>query len=171
MYFNQNLRYTIRQRLFADVEGKFAGGHGFIVGITEVPCLGYHLIGRQGGPEPELPPGRIDPQTGLAVFQIEYQAVVYRPFKGEVVDAEVSRVTQHGFFAESGPLTIFVSHHLLPEDMQYKTTGEVCFQSRDQAETIKARTSVRLKIIGLKIETTEITATGSMREDYLGVNE
>ncbi|KAA8491304.1 DNA-directed RNA polymerase II subunit RPB7 [Porphyridium purpureum] len=177
VYFSENIRATIKQRLFTDVEGRFLGAYGFVVAITEVKCLGLRLLGNDGAlgsgaaRGSELPPGEIDSASGMAVFPVRFQALVFRPFKGECVDAHVTRVTQHGFFAESGPLIIFVSHHLLPEDMQYKTEGgEVRFQSRGNAyDVIKALSCVRLKIIGLKIEATEITATGSMREDFLGL--
>uniref|UniRef100_A0A7S1ERI9 DNA-directed RNA polymerase II subunit RPB7 n=1 Tax=Timspurckia oligopyrenoides TaxID=708627 RepID=A0A7S1ERI9_9RHOD len=154
--FNRNIEQTIIQKLINDVEGKFAGGNGFVVAVINL----VHGV----------PSGQLDDGTGFAIFPVTYNAIVYRPFKNEVVDAIVSRVTQHGFFAEAGPLTIFVSHHLIPEDMAYQSMPEG-FVSTDQGETITRDTKVRLKIIGLKIEVTDISATGSMRDDYLGVNE
>mmetsp|Transcript_10168 Transcript_10168/g.27145 ORF Transcript_10168/g.27145 Transcript_10168/m.27145 type:complete len:172 (+) Transcript_10168:224-739(+) len=152
--FNREIRSTVVQKLVSEVEGRFSGSYGFIVAVVELPH--------------ELPPGELDNQSGFACFKLSYKALVYRPFKGEVVNALVSRVTQHGFFADAGPLTIFVSHHLIPEDMSYQSMPE-SFVSRDQGETVLKGSKVRLRIIGVKIEVTDISATGSMRDDFLGL--
>ena len=42
-----------------------------------------------------------------------------RPFKGEALDAIVKSVNKMGFFAEVGPLDVFVSKHLIPADMSF----------------------------------------------------
>lgn len=136
-----------------EVEGTFAGRYGFVITVLKVI-------------EP-IPTGELEDSTGFAVFPLQYQAVVFRPFKGEVLDSVVSKVTQHGFFAESGPLTVFVSHHLLPQGMRFEGKEE-SWNSQDGNEVIRRDSSVRLRILGLKIEATEISATGSIKEAYLG---
>lgn len=76
--------------------------------------------------------GRILPGSGLAEFTVGYRAVVWRPFKGETVrictisakrcshnlqvDAVVNSVNAMGFFAEAGPLPLFVSVHVCRKD-------------------------------------------------------
>ncbi len=40
------------------------------------------------------------------------QAIVFRPFKGEVLDATVSQVNKVGMFTQIGPLSCFVSRHV-----------------------------------------------------------
>ena len=44
--------------------------------------------------------------AGLVTFPMRYMAVVFRPFKGEVLDAVVTTVNKMGFFAEVGPLQV-----------------------------------------------------------------
>lgn len=83
--------------------------------------------------------GKISDGTGLVTFPVAYKAIVFRPFKGEVVDAVVIQVNkvrsswraplatprvgplwrsypvpvpQMGFMAEVGPLQVFVSKHV-----------------------------------------------------------
>lgn len=70
-------------------------------------------------PSPRLHPPLSPPQgivrqdgTGFATFKVAYQAIVCRPYKGEVLDAVVTSVNKMGFFAEAGPLQIFVSNHV-----------------------------------------------------------
>ena len=48
-------------------------------------------------------------EDGFASFPITYKAIVYRPFKNEVVDATVSSVTHHGLTAYVGRMQVFIS--------------------------------------------------------------
>lgn len=153
-FFGVKLRDFLTRRLVLEVEGTFSGRYGFVVAVLHV----YD----------DFPPGELDEETGFAVFPVRYQAVVFRPFKGEVLDSVVTKTTAFGFFAEAGPLSIFVSHHLLPTDYKYKSELDQ-WQSQDGLdEIIKANSAVRLKIIGLKIEASDISATGTIKESYLG---
>jgi len=43
---------------------------------------------------------------------VKYKAIVFRPFKGEVLDAVVKQINKVGMFAEIGPLSCFISHHV-----------------------------------------------------------
>lgn len=101
-----------------------SGRHGFVVAITGIENIGKGLI-RDG--------------TGFVTFPVKYQCVVFRPFKGEILEAVVTMVNkvciptticrlnymfcgdfcndmgeslQMGFFAEAGPVQIFVSNHV-----------------------------------------------------------
>ena len=42
--------------------------------------------------------GLIQPSRGFVVYPIKYKAIVFRPFKGEVLDAVVIQVNKVGFF-------------------------------------------------------------------------
>lgn len=53
--------------------------------------------------------GTIEFDTGFANVNVVYNAICFRPFVNEVLDAAVSHVTELGFFAEVGPLEVFVS--------------------------------------------------------------
>lgn len=152
-FFGVKLHEVLTQRLVMDVEGTFEGRYGYIVAVLDV-----------GG---SIPPGELEEHSAFAVFPLSYQAVVFRPFKGEVLDSVVSKVTSHGFFAECGPLTVFVSHHLLPQDFVFDSTDDA-WNSKDGQDHIKAESMVRLRIIGLKIEANEISATGTIKDPFLG---
>lgn len=73
----------------------------------------------------------MEDHSGQAVFEVKYQAIVFRPFKGEVLDAIVYNVSKMGFFAQAGPLEIFVSTHLIPTDYAFSSVDEPCFVSED----------------------------------------
>lgn len=118
-YFGRNMHELVTTKLVKDVEGTCAGDY-YIIAIMDTF---------------DVSEGRILPGSGLAEFTVGYRAVVWRPFKGEVVclpsprilqhhkgmltdvfyaqvDAIVSSVNRHGFFANAGPLRLFVSEHV-----------------------------------------------------------
>ena len=53
--------------------------------------------------------GKLKEGTGWAEFKLQYDAIVFRPFKGEVLECVVREVNKFGFFAECGPQQVFVS--------------------------------------------------------------
>ena len=62
--------------------------------------------------------------AGLVTFPIRYMAVVFRPFKGEVLDAVVTTVNKMGFFAEVGPLQV-PAPVALPAGLPPSSTGAI----------------------------------------------
>ena len=96
-YFCTDLKNSILKILHSEVEGTCAGQNGYIICVLEVVDLGS---------------GVLLPTTGYAEYQVTFKAVVFRPFRNEVMDAIVTTVNKMGFFAEVGPLQIFVSNHV-----------------------------------------------------------
>jgi hypothetical protein len=92
-YFSSEAPDSIRELLYKKKEGTNTGTMMIvrIIGILEIS-------------EPKVMPG-----TGMAMYTISYRAVVWQPFRGEVVDGEVSQVVANGFFVDVGALGVFVS--------------------------------------------------------------
>lgn len=63
---------------------------------------------------------------------------------------------QVGFFADAGPLQLFVSNHLIPEDFTYDSTNDPAFVSSDEAVRVQAGAEVRLRIVGTRVDADEI---------------
>ncbi|BDA45053.1 DNA-directed RNA polymerase II subunit RPB7 [Coccomyxa sp. Obi] len=153
-FFGPRLREVLEQKLISEVEGTCSGKHGFIICVTGMGNVGKGSI-REG--------------LGTALFKVQYSCVVLRPFKGEVIDCVVSSVSKVGFFADAGPLQLFISNHLIPEDFEYSATGEPAFVSTDEAVRVQAGAEVRLRIVGARMDASEIFCLGTIKEDYLGV--
>ncbi|PRP73653.1 DNA-directed RNA polymerase II subunit 7 [Planoprotostelium fungivorum] len=115
----------------------------------------------------EIGLGKVQEGTGMVKFPIKFKAIVFKPFKGEVLDAVVTRVNSLGFFAEVGPLSVFVSKQLIPEDIHWDENS-TSFIAEDRSVKIEADTEVRLKIVGTRMDVSDIFAIGSIKEDYLG---
>ena len=69
--------------------------------------------------------------------------------------------SQMGFFAEAGPLQVFVSNHLIPEAFEFNSTHEPCYVTADGEQKIAAAADVRLRIVGTRIDANEIVRSGS----------
>jgi len=114
--------------------------------------------------------GIIEYDTGNVVFYVGYTALLLRPFLNEVLDATVSQCNPLGFFAFVGPLRIFVSKHSMPEDMFNGFDNERdAWISDDKEVVITSGCGVRLKIKGRTVEMGNITAIGTIKDNYLGL--
>ncbi|KAH8910709.1 hypothetical protein BR93DRAFT_285797 [Coniochaeta sp. PMI_546] len=151
-YFGRNMHDLVTSKLLKDVEGTCAGNY-YIISIMDTF---------------DVSEGRILPGSGLAEFIVGYRAVVWRPFKGEAVDAIVYSVNPHGFFAQAGPLRLFVSAHLMPEEIKYDANATPPQFTNNADMVIEPGTQVRVKIIGTRTEVGEMWAIGSIHGDFLG---
>ena len=59
----------------------FALRHGFVIAVTTIDNIGL---------------GMLQPGRGVALYPVKYKAIVFRPFKGEVLDAIVTQVNKVG---------------------------------------------------------------------------
>ena len=57
----------------------------------------------------DISDGRIQDTSGEVIYKVRFTAVVFKPFKGEILDGVVTHVDSNGFMLESGPLKSFVS--------------------------------------------------------------
>jgi DNA-directed RNA polymerase II subunit RPB7 len=62
-----------------------------------------------------------------------------------------------GFFAEAGPLQIFVSNHLVPEDYEFDSAHEPAYASA-AGDKIVAGCEVRVRIVGTRVDANEIVS-------------
>ncbi|GAA5853036.1 hypothetical protein JCM5353_000580 [Sporobolomyces roseus] len=162
-YFNPSLSAYLKLSLRRQVEGSCSGRLGYIIAVTQDNLDQEEEGGEDGGMR-----GRIK-EDGQAVFRLRYQAIVYRPFRGEVVDGVVASVNKMGIFVDVGPLQCFVSTHLIPPDFSFDPNANPpCFTSTEDVLKIEKSTKIRLKIVGTRVDATEIFAIGTIKEDYLG---
>jgi DNA-directed RNA polymerase II subunit RPB7 len=69
----------LESKLHADVEGTCSGKYGYIISVVTLMDIGR---------------GTILPGSGQAEFVARYRAIVFKPFKGEVVDGIVNNVNR-----------------------------------------------------------------------------
>ena len=141
------------------VEGSALAHYGYVVKVLNVP-------------RDKMKSGVIEYDSGNVVFSVEYEALVFRPYKNEVMDAVVTDVNQMGFCAFVGPLRIVVSSHLFPTDLNGVDGGEFtgsAWVSKDGEVHIKDGSGVRLRIIGTTVEANNISCVARIDQDFLGL--
>ncbi|RLN37365.1 hypothetical protein BBJ28_00019733 [Nothophytophthora sp. Chile5] len=144
MHFGPKLHDIIRLRLIEEVEGTSMGKYGYVITVTEVR-------------DEDIGKGVIQDNSGFVCFNIRYRAILFRPFKNQVLDAVVTVVNQLGFFADVGPLQVFVSRHAMPTDLNNGYDHESnAWISDDREVEIRKGCGVRLKIMGVSVDVTEI---------------
>ena len=110
-----------------------------------------------------------DDGTARAKFRVEFDAIAFRPFKGQVLDAVVTEVNKFGFFAEAGPMNLFVSNQLISDDMKFESIDNVNrYVSSDKSVSVQKNGEVRVRVVGMRIDAQEIFCVATMKEDYLG---
>jgi len=170
-YFGPQLMDTVKQKLrggysrpvysdadeldVSEVEGTCTGKYGFVIAVTNIENISAGLI---------------QPGQGLVVYHVKYKAIVFRPFKGEVLDAVVTQVNKVGLFTEIGPLSCFISRHSIPADMAFDpNSNPPCYKTADEETVIQQDDEIRLKIVGTRVDASDIFAIGTLMDDYLGL--
>lgn len=151
-YFGDQLVEAVKQKLFCDVEGTCTGKYGFVVAITSIDNIGD---------------GIIQSSTGFATYQLKYKAIIFRPFKNEVLDGVVEQVNKVGIFLKIGPLSCFISRHSIPNDMQFDATS-ASYKTPDETLVIQNSTPLRFKVVGTRVDAADIFAIGTLMDDFLG---
>ncbi|GLJ37080.1 hypothetical protein SUGI_0751470 [Cryptomeria japonica] len=156
-----NLGPTIMQKLILrlrnDVEGRCSGKYGYVVAVTRVKTIGDGLI-RCGDVH--------------VTFPVKFECIICRPFKNEIFEARVSRVIANGFFAEAGPLQFFVSVFCMPPrrfELERCDDGQFQFVDGHASEKIVPGTEVRISVMGIRFDVTEVSCVATMCGDFLGV--
>jgi len=157
MHFGPKMKATLVRLLKEQVEGLALANYGYVVNVIDVP-------------EDNIKTGIIEHDTGYVVCDVNYTALLLRPFINEVMDATVTQCNNLGFFAYVGPLRIFVSKHSMPEDMLEGWDGSTdSWVSDDKEIIISGGCGVRLKIKGRTVEQGNISAIGTIKDNYLGL--
>jgi DNA-directed RNA polymerase II subunit RPB7 len=152
-FLGPKLKEEIFERLRHEVEGYCTGKTGFVLAVTSLYSIGQGMI-REG--------------VGNARFNVQYRCIAFMPHKGEVLDATVNSINKMGFFASAGPLQLFVSNHLIPEEFEFDTSNEPAYVTTE-GEKIVPGSEVRVRIVGTRVDANEIFAVATMNDDFLGL--
>ena len=156
MYLGARLREHIKLRAQEDVQAAALGtvsGMGFVILVLTID-------------DSMISKGTIDHLTGLTRFEVEYDAIVFRPFRNEVLDATAKVCTTQGVFCEAGPLDIFVSRHYIPQEFEFRAE-DAAWACPETGRVIRAGAEMRVKILGANA-TGAVAAIGTINEPLLG---
>jgi DNA-directed RNA polymerase subunit E'/Rpb7 len=95
--FTRDIEKKILAELRRKVQGRCTGRFGYTILVKRLEEFGNALLNED---------------TGWAHFPVKYLALVFGPFKNEVLPAHVVGLNETGLFAEAGPLVIYVSKNV-----------------------------------------------------------
>lgn len=148
-FFHQRLEAKLRM----DLEGSLSKSHdGTIVYIFKIT---------------DRSKPRVQDGSGCVVVEVGFDAIVFRPFKNEVIDCVVSEVTRLGFFAYFGPMKVFVSKSCVPEDMEFQAETN-SLANADGTQALRVDSEVRVRVLGVRRDGTQLFSIGTIDGDYLG---
>ncbi|CAD2087029.1 DNA-directed RNA polymerase II subunit RPB7, putative [Plasmodium vinckei brucechwatti] len=131
----------IEDMLRNSIEGQCTEKYGYIICVIRIM---------------HSEPGRVQDGTGMIVVK--------------VLDAIVTDVNKLGFFAQAGPLKIFISRTAIPKYFEYTEDAHYpCFSSG--SHNIKPQTTVRLKLQGIRYDLSNMFAIATINNEYLGCIE
>jgi len=153
-FFGRDLEKYQTKLLYSKVEGKVDGENGYVIAVVGIEDIG----------KCEIIAGRAH-----AISTIRYQAIVYMPFPGEVVDGVVETVEKFGIFVRVGPMMVFIIKRHIPF-MEFD--GNVpCFKSQQEGgDAIHVDDGIRLMIDKVIPGMTDNTfrVVGTLAGEYLG---
>ncbi|KAG6840127.1 hypothetical protein C0991_008685 [Blastosporella zonata] len=106
-YFGPRMLSFLESKLYGDVEGTCSGQFGYIIAVVSILDIGK---------------GMVLSGSGQAEFITRYRAIVFKPFKGEVVDGVVNNVNK------PVPTADYLSRTLLsspPQDKKIDTSRKL----------------------------------------------
>ncbi|KAH7826247.1 putative DNA-directed RNA polymerase II subunit rpb7 [Monocercomonoides exilis] len=152
--FSPQIHDYIFEKLKREMSTSLSARYGFIVAIQKVLSISEGII-RAG--------------TGVAVFTVKFNAIIFHPFVGEVVDGTVDRVTKLGLYVSVGPCIVFIGKGLFPPDFTFQPDEYPQCYTHEDGSKLQSGSLVRLRIFNTTHLHGEIHCTGTMKEPYLGL--
>jgi len=154
--FHERLEDVAFDGLKSTYEGLVIKGLGIIVAILQVKVS---------------PEGKIIPGDGATYHKVRFDALVYSPVEGEVVEGEVTEILDFGAFVQIGPIEGLIHISQIADDyISYDNKkGELlCKQSRrklSKGDAVRARV-VTVSMSSMRLNEVKIGLT--MRQPFLG---
>ncbi|KAK2964766.1 putative DNA-directed RNA polymerase II subunit rpb7 [Blattamonas nauphoetae] len=149
-----NIEQLVFDKLKRDVLFTVSGRYGYIIAIRRIQTLTE---------------GYIRPGTGNAVFKVVYTAILFKPFRGEVVDAQVTTTTMNGLFCSVGPCSLFLARKMIPPSFQWHQEETPSCYMTSEGTRLQSGSKIRIRILGVSCEQSALTAVASMNEPFLGI--
>jgi DNA-directed RNA polymerase II subunit RPB7 len=149
----RDMKRHVENRVREELEGVCLGMKGYVISIIDLN-------------QNEIKAGLIDNDTGMVNVTVWYEAIIFRPFEQEVVDARVVTANNEtGIISEVGPMKIFVDRRNMPEDHHFDHVNGDCWVSDDGDVDISEGSVLRMRIIGLTIGADTMSGIGTINED------
>lgn len=152
----QFLGKELREAVAAAIEKEFVGfwgEEGIFLAVTDVKEVGE---------------GKIIPGDGAVYYATTFSVLAFRPVVHELIEGEVSEITEFGVFVKLGPIDGLVHVSQVMDDyVNYSEAGMLT--GKDSKRTLKAKEKVRARIIAISLKSAKGSKIGlTMRQPGLG---
>lgn len=112
----------------------------------------------------EFGDGKVKDGSGDVLFDIVYEALVFRPLEGEVLDGVVTDINVDHVQVGVGPLKGVIAKRKLPKGFEYdeKANAMTCDK---RPEKITLGSFIRFKITGLTAHAHDFTMIGAINDN------
>jgi DNA-directed RNA polymerase subunit E' len=146
------LAKNLKDAVKAAVEKEFTGHiskEGLFLSVIDVKDIGT---------------GAIIPGDGAIYYETTFDVLTYKPVLQEVVDGEISEITEFGVFLRMGPIDGLVHVSQVMDDyVNYSNTG--ILTGKESKRTLKVKDTVRARIIAVSLKSLKGTKIGlTMRQ-------
>lgn len=112
---NCNIERIVKDKVWDKMKTVCSGEFGFVLRLNSIDNIGI---------------GTIDVDSGTVIHPVRFTITSFKPEIDSIVIAQITAVSKSGFFAQLGPLEIFVPHTHIPDSYVYKFIG-----STDEIDT------------------------------------
>lgn len=118
--------------------------------------------------------GKIQDSTAVILVKVRYKCLCFKPYKNEIIYAEVQKCDKLGFLSAFGPLKIFVSRSSMDKHWTFDDKGGLATAEYVNSNTkifLREGSMVCLRLVGIRVDPSgdsSYHAVGSINDDFLG---
>lgn len=154
---NQHIRKNVMKCVVEQAEGKWKPV-GYIIAVVGFPEIDFAL---------EQAKGTIDNTDGSVHYHVQFQAVVFKPFKNEVLSCVVTAVSSSVLVTTCGPVDVLVDPRNMPDDFQFDNSDPASPQFKSKQYSIMQGSIVKIRVINVTTSGAP-AVVGTMNDNYLG---
>ncbi|MBU5575357.1 MAG: DNA-directed RNA polymerase [Candidatus Aenigmarchaeota archaeon] len=153
--FEMDVKDAIKECLIENLEGTLDKNIGVFLAITDVYDVGE---------------GIIKPNDPSVHYNVKFEALVWKPIEHEIIEAEVTDITEFGVFLRIGAIDGFVHISQIMDDYVSFDEKNMQITGKQSKRSLKVGDIVRARIISISFkEQTKINLT--MRQPFLGAKK
>ena len=139
-YLTDELEDTIYYTLWSKLEGRLDKEIGKVIAVTRIISIGE---------------GHILTGDGAVYYEVEFEAILFKPEMQEVVDGEVIDIANFGAFVRVGPLDALIHVSQVTDDFMSYDSKSQRLVGKENNKSLIVGDKVRARIIALSINETD----------------
>lgn len=145
---------SVEKAISSSYEGLLDQKHGLFLSLVGVESIGD---------------GIIIPGDGAIFYDCTFKVLVYNPIIQEVVEGEITEITEFGAFAKVGPIEGLIHmSQIMDEFVSYSKAGS--WSGKESKRSLKSGDKIKARIIAVSLKNLQSAKIGlTMRQPGLGV--